>query len=50
MAGSMENGKKGLFMGPSFFGGRLVQSRKVSVATRDLRTVSDTVGLFGFSG
>jgi hypothetical protein len=27
-------------------GGRLVQPRKVSVATGNLRTVSDTVGLF----
>jgi hypothetical protein len=46
----MGKGKKGLFMGPGFFGGRLVQPRKVSVATGNLQTVSDTVGLFGFSG
>jgi len=50
MAWSMEKGKKGLFMGPGLFGGRLVQPRKVSVATGNLQSVSDTVGLFGFSG
>ena len=33
MALSMEKGKKGLFMGPGFFGRRMVQSHKVSVAT-----------------
>jgi len=50
MVWSMEKGKKGLFMGPGLFGGRLVQPRKVSVATGNLQSVSDTVGLFGFSG
>jgi hypothetical protein len=35
MALSMEKGKKGLFTGPSFFGGRMVQPRKVSVATME---------------
>ena len=50
MAWSMEKGKKGLFMGPNLFGGRLVQPLKVSVATGNLQSVSDTVGLFGFSG
>ena len=50
MAWSMEKGKKGLFMGPGFFGGRMVQPHKVSVATGNLWTVSDTEGLFGFSG
>jgi hypothetical protein len=29
----MEKGKKGLFTGPGFFGGMMVQPRKVSVAT-----------------
>jgi hypothetical protein len=43
-------GKKGLFMGPGFFGGRMVQPHKVSVATGNLWTVSDAEGLFGFSG
>ena len=33
MAWSMEKGKKGLFMGPGFFGRRMVQPRKVPVAT-----------------
>ena len=33
LALSMEKGKKGLFMGPGFFGRRMVQSHKVSVAT-----------------
>jgi len=33
MAWSMGNGKKRLFMGPSFFRGRIVQLRKVPVAT-----------------
>jgi hypothetical protein len=35
MAWSMEKGKKGLFTGPGFFGGRMVQPRKVSVATME---------------
>jgi hypothetical protein len=46
----MEKGKKGLFMGPGFFGGRMVQPHKVSVVTGNLQMVSDTVGLFWFSG
>jgi hypothetical protein len=50
MAWSIEKGKKGLFMGPGFFGGRMVQPHKVSVATGNLWAVSDTEGLFGFSG
>jgi hypothetical protein len=49
MAWSMEKGEKGLFMGPGFFGVRLVQPRKVSVATGNLRTVSNKVRLFEFS-
>ena len=50
MVWSMEKGKKGLFMGPGFFGGRMVQPHKVSVVTGNLQMVSDTVGLFWFSG
>jgi len=48
MAWSMEKGKKGVFMGPGFFGGRMVQPHKVSVATGNLWTVSDTEGCLGF--
>jgi hypothetical protein len=44
----MEKRKKGLFIGPSFFGGRLERPFKESAATGNLLTVSDTVGLFGF--
>jgi hypothetical protein len=42
-------GKKGRFMGPGFFRRRLVQPPKVSVATGNLRPVSDMVRFFGFS-
>jgi hypothetical protein len=45
----MEEGEKGLFMGPGFFGVRLVQPRKVSVATGNLRTVNNKMRMFEFS-
>ena len=42
-------GKKGLFMGPCFFWGRMVQLRKVPSATGEPADGERYGGLFGFS-
>jgi len=50
MAWSMENGKKGCLWVPVFSGEGWCSSAKYRLQPENLQTVSETEGLFGFSG